>query len=147
MINIKRTTIIDLFAALFIFLFAYTAIHKLLHFKQFSFFLNKFDLFDHMHQFIAWSVIIIELFISALLFLPASRKAGLLASFVLMSLFTAFIIYMMLTSKKLPCSCGGIINKLSWQQHLILNIFLIGLAGVGYYLARKHPPTGKQLST
>jgi hypothetical protein len=33
--------------------------------------------------------------------------------------------------KNLPCSCGGIISKLSWKQHIIFNLFFIVLSVIG----------------
>jgi len=30
--------------------------------------------------------------------------------------------------EKLPCSCGGVIAKLSWNQHLLLNLGFVLLA-------------------
>jgi hypothetical protein len=32
----------------------------------------------------------------------------------------------------LPCSCGGIINRLSWPQHLVLNVVLTALTALAY---------------
>jgi hypothetical protein len=39
--------------------------------------------------------------------------------------------------KNLPCSCGGIISKLSWKQHILFNLFFIMLSITGIKVQRK----------
>jgi hypothetical protein len=62
---------------------------------------------------------------------------GLLASFGLMTVFTIYIAYMLLTSSHLPCSCGGVISKLSWKEHLWLNVLLSVLAAFSLCLQQR----------
>jgi len=67
------------------------------------------------------------------------RMIGLYASFFMMLSFTLYITLMLLFTKHLPCSCGGVLRKLSWPQHLILNIFFLILAIAGIILQKnKH---------
>lgn len=63
-----------------------------------------------------------------LLLIPLTRWYGLILAALLMSLFTAYIAYMLITASALPCSCGGIISKLGWKEHLWLNIILFIIA-------------------
>lgn len=65
-----------------------------------------------------------------LLLIPLTRWYGLILAALLMSLFTAYIAYMLITASSLPCSCGGIISKLGWKEHLWLNIGLFIIACV-----------------
>lgn len=125
---------IEIIAAVFILLFVYTATSKLLAHQTFIINLEKSPLVGSASSFLSWAVPTIEIVISILLFVPRFRKTGLLFSFSLMTLFTAYIGYMLITSSHLPCSCGGVISKLSWQQHLWLNIFLTLLAATAMYL-------------
>jgi len=39
---------------------------------------------------------------------------------------------MLLSGQHLPCTCGGIISKMSWKQHLGFNalFILVGLIGI-----------------
>jgi putative oxidoreductase len=127
----------QLIAALFILLFAYTALDKLLHIKQFIFYLRNFSLFAFAPVFSAWSVVFVEMIIVCFLFFNSTRRIGFLASLCLMLVFTLFIGYMLVTFEKLPCSCGGIIKQLSWRDHLIANLVFTGLAGIGWYLQTK----------
>ena len=49
-------------------------------------------------------------------------------SLILVTAFTSYIICMKAFVEKLPCSCGGVIAKLSWNQHLLLNLGFVLLA-------------------
>jgi hypothetical protein len=53
-----------------------------------------------------------------------------------MCIFTVYIGCMLLFAPDLPCSCGGIIRQLSWKQHLLLNLFLLVLAGIAVRVHR-----------
>lgn len=128
---------IEIIAAVFILLFAYTAINKLIYLKHFVFYLRKFSLFRIAPYFLAWSVVLSESLIVFLLVYPPLRKWGFVASFVLMLSFTFFIGYMIFSSEKLPCSCGGVLKQLSWKSHFALNIFLTMMAAVGILLLQK----------
>jgi hypothetical protein len=125
---------IEIIAALFILLFVYTATSKLLSHQTFVISLHKSPLLSFASGFLAWAVPVIEIAISVLLFVPRLRRTGLVSAFGLMTLFTAYIAFMLMTSSHLPCSCGGIISKLSWQQHLWLNVFLTALAATSICL-------------
>ena len=129
-------TIPSVIAALFIFLFLYTALNKFTGHERFESVLHSSPLLKNASVILSWLIPITELVITLLLFIPASRQTGLFYSFLLMSLFTAYIAYMVSTSSQLPCSCGGILQQLSWQQHLVLNIVLTLLAGAGYKLEK-----------
>ncbi|WP_367397489.1 MauE/DoxX family redox-associated membrane protein [Chryseosolibacter indicus] len=74
---------------------------------------------------IAWAVPVIELFISCLLIIERTRLSGLYASLSLMTMFTTYIILVSRFSEYVPCACGGVIQSLNWDQHIILNIAFI----------------------
>jgi len=47
---------------------------------------------------------------------------------------------------RIPCSCGGIIAKLSWGQHLVFNLIFLGLALIGFmFFDKKGGDMGKDL--
>jgi hypothetical protein len=69
--------------------------------------------------------------------MPRTRKLGLYISLGLMMAFTGYISYMMIFIPDLPCSCGGVISKMTWGQHLIFNVFFMLLALTGILLNRK----------
>lgn len=126
--------IIEIIAAVFILLFVYTATSKLLSHQTFLINLKKSPLIGFASSFLGWTIPVTEIIIAVLLFVPRYRRTGLLFSFGLMTVFTLYIAYMLMTSSHLPCSCGGVISKLTWQQHLWLNVFLTLIAATAIYL-------------
>ena len=127
----KSSSFLLLICSLLIFLFVYTASSKLLGLKSFQGILTKSPVVGRMAALLAIGIPLLELCIAALLFMPLSRKTGLIGSFLLLAVFTGYIAYMLLTASHLPCSCGGVIASMSWQTHLIFNCCFLTLTGIG----------------
>lgn len=126
----------------FVVLFLYAAFSKLLDFETFSVQLAQSPLLSAYASVIAWAVPSLEILIAILLTIPKYRIPALYASFTLMVMFTAYIYIILNFSDFVPCSCGGVLEKLSWTQHLIFNVVFIILAGVavlvtGCYTSKK----------
>jgi putative oxidoreductase len=67
-----------------------------------------------------------------------TRMVGFISSFVLMTLFTIYTGAILLHFfDYVPCSCGGVIRKLTWPQHLVFNLFFVGLSVTGIVLQRR----------
>jgi hypothetical protein len=130
----SKKTMAEVIAGLFILLFLYTALSKLGEFAVFRHFLRSSPLIARNAGIMAVLIPAGEILVALLLFLPATRKQGMLASLALMLVFTAYLTYMLLFVPRLPCSCGGVISRLSWQQHLVFNIALTMLAMLGIRL-------------
>ena len=133
----KRKLFIDLISSLFILLFVYTALSKLYNFHSFKTVLVASPLIGDKAGWIAWAVPISELIAALLLFFPKTKLVGLCASLVLMSVFTIYLAYMIIFEPHLPCTCGGVIQQMSWKQHLIFNVVFTILAFLGIRLKRK----------
>lgn len=116
-----------------IFLFAYTSVNKLLNLPVFMQTMMAAHIPEGMAKIIAVCIPISEAILVVLLMLNQTKRLGLYISLLMLLFFTAYIIYMKLWLPKLPCSCGGIIQKLTWNQHLLLNVFIIVLL---YYVIR-----------
>lgn len=127
--------LIDVITYLFVLLFVYTAASKLLTISTFIDVLGKYPVIGKYNTFVGYAVPGIELVISAALIIPFTKRIGLFMSLIIMLLFLLYIIYMIISGSELPCSCGGIISKLSWQQHLWFNSVFIVLAGIGIKLS------------
>jgi len=123
----KKDSIPGIVAALLILLFSYTAFSKLLEHDKFVFQmrLSHFPLLHYTAGFLAWFLPVLEFAITVLLILPATRLFGLYSSVALLSVFTVYIVVMLLSGRSLPCTCGGIISRLSWKGHLLFNSFFI----------------------
>lgn len=109
-------------------LFIYAATSKLLDFNTFRIQLGQSPLLSAFANWVAISVPGIEIFIAILLLTPKYRLIGLYASYLLMAMFTTYIYIILNFSAFVPCSCGGILQKLTWNQHLVFNSVFILLA-------------------
>lgn len=134
---LKKETIVEIIAFLFVILFLYTGISKLMEYSVFKEQIAESPVLKPFASFIAWSLPLLEFVVSLLLIIPRWRLKGLYASLVLMILFTLYIIGVMTFFKDLPCSCGGIISLLSWPAHLVFNSAFIILAFIGVSLEKK----------
>jgi len=129
--------IINSINGLFILLFTYTASSKLYALRKFRFVLHISPLLKDYSRLLSVGVPVIELCIAVLLFIPATAKAGMTAGVSLLLLFTAYIIYMITTDPNLPCSCGGVIQQLSWKQHIVFNLFFIAAGSLAIWMGRE----------
>ncbi len=128
----NKSAVTKFIAALFILLFTYAACSKLIDYPKFRIQLGLSPLLTSFAGWIAWLVPATEITIAVLLFTGRFRLLGLYASFSLMTMFTAYIVAITRFSEFIPCSCGGILQSMSWNQHLVFNIFftLAGCAGI-----------------
>lgn len=113
---------------LYIVLFTYSALSKLLDFQNFQAQLGQSPLLSPYATLVSFAVPIIELVLVMVLAAPYSRITGLYVSCCLMIMFTTYIIIILHFSSFIPCSCGGILEKLGWTEHLVFNIAFIVLA-------------------
>ncbi|WP_418637279.1 MauE/DoxX family redox-associated membrane protein [Winogradskyella sp.] len=138
--RVKKSNIINTIflvsSYLFVLLFLYAATSKLLDFETFTVQLAQSPLLSAYAGIIAWLVPGIEILIACLLMFERFRMVALYASFTLMVMFTAYIYIILNFSDFIPCSCGGVLEKLSWTQHLIFNVVFIVLAGTAVFLSK-----------
>lgn len=140
----RRTLIIEAIAAGLIVLLVYASLSKLLAYPVFVVQLHTHPLLKSFAGFLAWAVPVVELCVVTLLAIPKTRLAGLYSATALLLVFTAYLLLMLLSGQPLPCSCGGIISKLSWSGHVVFNSVFILLAVTGIILDKrrhKHKPT------
>lgn len=129
-----KNYLIELICLLYILLFVYAAISKLLDFENFQVQLGQSPLLSAFAFWISWIVPVIELVTAVLLLVPKYKNIGLSAAFSLMIMFTVYIYLMLHYSSFVPCSCGGILEKMSWNIHLVFNIIFAILAFIGLWL-------------
>lgn len=130
-------TVSKILSSLLILVWVYAAISKLMDFEKFKLVLTSSPLIGSFAYEVAVGLPIMELFIAALLFVPKYRLWGLSASLILMLVLTAYLGYMITFVPHLPCSCGGILERLSWTEHLVFNICLTIVASVGLLFYRR----------
>lgn len=119
--------LVQLIAACLIIILGYAALTKITAIPRYAYVLSLAPITEYFPFVFAYGIPIGELLISILLFFPATRKIGLYASLVALMLFTVYIISLFIFSKELPCNCGGLLEQLTWPQHVALNMILIVL--------------------
>lgn len=138
----KKSIIIEAICFLFVFLFIYAAANKLLDFQRFQTQLLQSPVVSSFAGFVAIAVISSEIIVSLMLAVPTFRVTGLYGAFFLMTAFTTYIIVVLNFSFYVPCSCGGILDKMGWTEHLTFNITFCLLAVVGILLPREELKSG-----
>jgi hypothetical protein len=133
----SKKQLLDIICALLIFLFVYTGISKLLDYHTFRRQLGQSPFITFYAPLLAWALPLGELVIAGLLSFNRTRLTGLYLSFFLLCLFTFYLVAMLQLSYYIPCSCGGVLQALSWQSHIILNIAFILLTTAGTLLEPK----------
>ncbi|HEY0679432.1 MAG TPA: MauE/DoxX family redox-associated membrane protein [Chitinophagaceae bacterium] len=128
---------VEFISALLILLFVYTAVSKIFEGPRFAGALSKSTLIADYATTLAVALPAVELVIALFLLSPRWRTLGLYASAFIMTVFTMYLAYMIIFAPTLPCTCGGVLRQLSWNQHLVFNSGFTMLAGLGIYLQTK----------
>src|SRR5690606_26177852 len=125
--------IIEIISVLFIVLFVYAGLTKLIEGDRFFNNLNNSPILpgDAAAYILSWGVPTLEIVVALLIAIPRTRLKGLYGALGLMILFTFYVTGIVFFSPYTPCSCGGILTLLSWPQHLIVNISFVLLAVLG----------------
>lgn len=139
----RRQVILEVIATLLVLLFLYASVSKFLAFKTFIGEMNNQPLPNSWTPFLVWTIPCSEIALSIAVIFERTRLLGFYGSLILMSLFSIYAIVILLHGfSYIPCSCGGIIKRLTWRQHLVLNLFFVGISITGIVLQRRkttHP--------
>ncbi|WP_286751683.1 MULTISPECIES: MauE/DoxX family redox-associated membrane protein [Sphingobacterium] len=128
MISFIKKYFVQTVSILLALLFIYAATSKLLDFENFQVQLAQSPLLSAYAGIISYLILIIEFLVAIALCLPISRLLALYGSLALMVAFTIYIYLILNYSDFIPCSCGGILEKLGWKEHLIFNICFVLLS-------------------
>jgi hypothetical protein len=123
----KKAYVADAISIAFIILFIYAAATKLIDYQKFRIELGKSPLLTSFAGWVAIIIPFVEILISILLASARSRLVGLFASFSLMTMFSTYIFFILNFSSYIPCSCGGILQNMTWTQHIIFNLVFVVL--------------------
>lgn len=129
-----KSKLIYIIALLHILLFTYAAASKILDFQNFKIQLGQSPLLSAFAGLVSIAVPVVEFILVLLLMFSKSRLVGLYGSFLLMTMFSAYIIIILNFSSFTPCSCGGILEKMTWTEHLIFNIVFVLLSAIAIIL-------------
>lgn len=134
----KRQVVLECISALLILLFLYASVSKFLDLKTFIDEMNNQPLPNSWTPFLVWGIPFLEIAVSVALLFEYTRLLGLVAFLVIMSVFTVYTLLILFHFfPYVPCSCGGVIRKLTWRQHLLFDLFFDVLAVFGIVLQRR----------
>jgi len=131
--NIRNTLTITV-CYLTALLFIYATVSKLLDYENFIIQLGQSPLLSAFARWVSVAVPLAEIALALGLFIPRLRFVLLLGSFTLMVMFTAYIYIILNYSAFVPCSCGGVLEKMTWNQHLLFNLIFVVLIGIAITL-------------
>jgi hypothetical protein len=143
--NRFKKVVLELICLLYILLFVYAAVSKFVDFENFSIQLGQSPMLGAYAGFIIWIIPLSEILIAITLSFNRSRRIGLMAACILMVMFTAYIYIILHYSSFVPCSCGGVLEKMSWNEHLIFNIIFIVFALVGIFITSQTVQSRRKL--
>lgn len=129
--------LITLFSILLTILFVYTSVSKLMHLNTFQLRMARMPYIASYASLISWVLPFLELVIAGLLWFTRYRTMAFFFSFILLSLFTTYIIIVLTSSDSIPCSCGGVISAFGWKDHILLNISFMVLSLLGILWSKK----------
>lgn len=126
---------------LFIVLFVYASITKLLDYEKFAVQMGQSPMLTKWAEQLAWLVPTVELCTVGLLLFSNSKLVGLYVSVSLMVMFTVYILLASKFSDYVPCSCGGVLQNMTWDQHLVFNLFFVASGMVAVIRYPQQQPT------
>lgn len=139
LMNVRlRDVLLEIICSLYILLFVYAALSKLLDFNHFHIQLGKSPVLGSFADLVVWLVPTVEIILAILLCFEKTRYQALLGALNLMIMFSVYIIIILNWSSFIPCSCGGILSEMGWTEHLVFNIafVLLGLAGASLQMRK-----------
>jgi len=131
-----RTFIKSLPIALLVLLFVYAAASKLSDVGAFRRELYRQPFPRGVSDVLLYLLPFAELATAALLLFNRTLLAGLKTALSLLILFTGYVALVKLGYwAQVPCSCGGILGRMSWTAHLIFNccFLAVNLVALRFY--------------
>jgi len=128
-ISNRQYLLIDVTVFLLVLLWIYTATSKLLAFDSYRSQMYDQPISHGLASFLIWSLPPIEILTAMLLIIPRFKIWGLLSSIILMTVFSVYVALITFgVFERIPCSCGGLIQSMSWTGHLLFNLFFLLLS-------------------
>lgn len=126
----KKQLLADIISAMYIALFLYAAASKVLDFENFQVQLGKSPVLNFIASPTAYFIPSIEIIIAIGLMVKKSQYLSLYAAFSLMVIFSTYIMAILKFGSYIPCSCGGILQDMTWTQHFWFNVAFVLLGAV-----------------
>lgn len=85
---------------------------------------------------LSWFIPVLELLTVALLLFPRSQLIGLYLTISILAIYICYNLGILYIAPYIPCSCGGMLKFLSWQQQLWITISCLIIAVLTLYLKK-----------
>lgn len=131
-----QKTLLQIIMLLFIMLWTYAALSKISEFKIFRYQLGQSPGIAFAAPFLTWALPAVELVMAIMFVFIRTRALAFYLSFTTMVVFTVYLIGMQIFASKIPCSCGGLISKLTWTQHIYFNLVFVALGIIGLIIMK-----------
>jgi putative oxidoreductase len=124
----------ELTVFLLVLLWVYAAASKLIEFPHFKHEMHNQVFFPFIQELLIYLLPPVELVVAVMLSYSKTEKLGLYVSALMLMLFTGYIALAKLHFfRRIPCSCGGILEHMGWTAHLIFNMFFLALIMVAVF--------------
>jgi cytochrome bd-type quinol oxidase subunit 2 len=134
----------EIITYLLILLFLFTALSKLMDWHHFVRKMNNQVFIKPVASVLAIVVPAIEIIAAGLLIWIRTRTKGLWLSFTMMAAFTVYVgLATFKIFPRVPCSCAGAFDSMSWTQHLLFNLVFTLLAGTAIMIDKQIKISGK----
>ncbi|WP_461789462.1 MauE/DoxX family redox-associated membrane protein [Pedobacter sp.] len=121
-----RKIIIEILVMAMTVLFLYAGITKLMNIHFFELQLKLSPWISNFNRILAWALPSFEIAIAVMLLIGGKFRTLALYCFgSSLLVFSIYISVVLISGRKAPCSCGGLIQKLSWTEHISLNLSFV----------------------
>ncbi len=103
---------------------SYSLFDKILNYYDLKYSIANVGTFNEIEvELIAIITVLLESV--TLILLIFNYTKGLVMLFMVFTVFTSYIIYLKIINKYLICGCGGFLNGLSFNSHLLINMVIL----------------------
>lgn len=136
--NKMKRPLLEGISVCFSILFLYSGVSKYMDYDVFSEQMALIPLLAPIREGVAVLLPAMEIGVAVALFFSGARLIALYFTFSMMLAFTGFVIYLLNDNEHLHllCTCGGLLDQLSWPAHLVLNSVLLLLSGFSIVIQR-----------
>ncbi len=139
-----KTILVDSLTIILIILWVYAAFSKLLDYTNFSIELGKSPLVTSFAPIVAVGIPLLEIGLAIMLLIEQTKFLALVMSTSLLLLFTCYLFIILNYSSYIPCSCGGILGRLGYKEHIVFNLILFALGVISILFYKRDTPAPKE---
>lgn len=137
----SKNLITETIIFLLLLMWAYTFASKIFDFETFKRQINGAYILSSLGSALPYILQILHSIIIVLLVRKAWRKIGLIVSLSALSIYTAYLIYILKFAPSIPCSCIAVMRGMNWQDQLYFNFTVLAINITGLIIfSFKRPP-------